>query len=90
MYKIIINYATLIAFIGLTLDNIIQIYHIIREKSSDNISFRGESIRLLAVIILLTKFILIKEYFLVIGQTIFLTTFVIYLFVIIKYHKEKL
>ena len=87
MFQIIIDYALIVAFIALTADIIIQILHITKRKSSRDISIKGCIIRSFGAFVLLIKFFLLSDTYLVIGQTIFLLVYITYFSLIIYYRK---
>ena len=87
MLEWIINYATLIAFLSFLIDNIIQINHIYKRKSSKDISIGGVLMRFAAALILLTKYVSIKDEYLIMGQSLFTITFAIYFILLVKYRK---
>jgi len=87
MLQIIIDYALIVAFIALTADIIIQILHITKRKSSKDISIKGCIIRSFGALVLLIKFFLLSDLYLVIGQTIFLLAYITYFSLIIYYRK---
>lgn len=87
MFKILIDYALIIAFVALTLDIIIQIYHINKRKSSGDISLKGCIIRIFGAGVLQIKFFSLNDAYLIFGQTIFLSIYMIYFLLIIHYKK---
>ena len=87
MLQIIIDYALIVAFIALTTDVIIQILHIIKRKSSRDISIKGCVIRIFGAVVLLIKFSLLSDSYLVIGQAIFLLVYATYFLLIVHYRK---
>jgi len=87
MLQIIIDYALIVAFIALTTDVIIQILHIIKRKSSRDISIKGCVIRIFGAVVLLIKFFLLSDSYLVIGQAIFLLVYATYFLLIVHYRK---
>ena len=89
MLEIIVNYGTLIAFGAFITDNSIQSYRLITRKHSDDVSIRGESIRVMAVILLFIKFLTTSDLYLIIGQGIFMISLIIYYGLLIKYHKSS-
>ena len=89
MIQIIINYATLIAFLTISVDLIFQIIHMHKRKSSLDISMRGTLIRLFGGIIFLLKFIVTKDFYLILGQILFMVIFMIYLVSILRYRKDN-
>ncbi len=87
MLEIIVNYGTLIAFAAFITDNSIQSYRLIKRKKSDDVSIRGESIRVVAVILLFIKFLTTSDMYLIIGQGLFGISLIMYYGLLIKYHK---
>ena len=87
MLQLIIDYALIIAFIALTLDIIIQIIHIWKRRSSKDISLKGCIIRFIGVLIILVKFFLLKDIYLIFGQTLLMLTYILYIFLIIYFRK---
>ena len=87
MLEWIVNYITLIAFAAFTIDNLIQIRHIWKRKSSKDISIKGSSIRLSAGLIILIKFLTLKDIYLVVGQGIFIVTLATYFVLLLKFRK---
>ena len=83
----IVNYITLIAYTSFIIDNLIQIKHIWKRKSSKDVSIRGASIRLIAGLILLIKFLTIKDIYLIMGQGLFIATLTTYFILLLKYRK---
>ncbi len=87
MRDTIVNFATIIAFIIACADLVIQIRHLNKRKSSHDISLLGAAMRFFAVNILLVKYSLLKDPYLMIGQGAFNTLLGIYTYQIIKYQK---
>ena len=87
MFQILIDYALIIAFIALTLDIIIQIYHISKGKSSNDISLKGCIVRIFGAVVLQIKFFSLNDVYLIFGQTIFLSVYMIYFLLIVYYKK---
>jgi uncharacterized protein with PQ loop repeat len=88
MANILIDYATIIALLALTLDILIQILHIWKRKSSLDISIKGATLRVAAATILLLKYVSIQEPFLLLGQAIFLSSYITYFILLIVYRKK--
>ena len=84
---ILLDYAVLIAFFATSIDTLIQIRHIHRRKSSKDLSILGCSIRLFSALIFTVKFYTTGDIYLIIGQTIFSTVFIIY-FIILLYYRH--
>ena len=89
MSSTLINYATIFAFLIASCDLVIQIRHINKRKTSHDISILGALLRFVSVNILLAKYSLVKDNYLIVGQLIFNLLLAIYTFEIIKYRKRK-
>ena len=89
MIDLIVNYGTIIAFIAFTTDNIIQSSRVLKLKRSDDVSIRGETIRVIAVVLLFIKFLTTTDMYLIIGQGVFGISLLIYYGLLIKYHKSS-
>ncbi len=87
MIQDIINAVTLIAFFAISIDIIMQIIHIYKRKSSMDLSLKGCFIRLLAGVIFTIKFYSTKDIYLIIGQTIFVMSYLVYFVMLIYYRK---
>lgn len=80
-----IDILTIIAYIGLCFNNVLQIVHVIRRHSSLDISIFGELVRLFAVVIIWYKLFLVNDFAIFLGHTLIATTFLFYLIIIIYY-----
>ncbi len=87
MFEVIANYGAVIAFFALTLDIFMQIIHIYKRKSSLDLSLKGCFIRLIAAALLLLKFEATKDLYLIIGQGIFVLSYIVYFFMLFYYRK---
>lgn len=87
MIELLVNYATALAFIALTFDVILQIKKLVKRKSSKDISKHGCIIRLVALFLLEAKFLVLKDFWLILGQGMFNILFIVYFALIIKYRK---
>ncbi len=76
---------TILSYIGLNIDIIFQIRRIYKTKSSRDLSLVGLSVRYLAILIILIKFLSISELALIIGQALILITFTSYFFLAFFY-----
>ena len=88
MLNLVISYATIIAYIAFSIDLLMQIFKIQKNKSSDDVTSWGVGIRLIGSCILLIKFITVNDSYLMIGQGLFSLTILAYLFTVI-YFKSK-
>ena len=89
MLDLIVNYGTLVAFAAFITDNSIQSYRLIQRKHSDDVSIRGESIRVIAVFLLFIKFLTTSDIYLIIGQGLFMISLIMYYGLLIKYHRTS-
>ncbi len=80
---------TILSYIGLNIDIIFQIRRIYNTKSSRDISLVGMSIRYLAILIILYKFITLSELPLIFGQGLIFSTFTIYFFLAFYYFTKN-
>ncbi len=81
----ILDLFTILSYIGLNIDIIFQIRRIYTTKSSRDISLVGLSVRYVAILIILIKFVSISDIALVIGQALILVTFTSYFALAIFY-----
>lgn len=86
---LLINYATLLSYIAFSTDLLLQIARIYRRKSSSDVSWKGIVFRLSGSLIILIKFLTLKDTYLIVGQIIFTLTVVTYLVMAIYYRKPK-
>lgn len=85
MFSLIVNYATLISYIAFSTDLIVQILRIYKRKSSLDVSYKGTAFRLVGSLVILMKFISLKDNYLILGQILLSITAATYLIVIILY-----
>ncbi len=84
---------TIASYIALNVDIIFQIRRIYTTKSSHDLSLVGLTIRYVAILIILIKFISLSDIALIIGQGLILITFTTYItlsyFYFQKHKQEK-
>ncbi len=80
---------TIISYVGLNVDIIFQVRRIYNTKSSRDISLLGLSIRYIAILIILIKFISLSDLSLIIGQGLILITFTTYFILAFFYFFKK-
>jgi len=88
----LLDILTVLSYIALNVDILYQIRQIYRNKSSKDISLIGLSIRYVAILIILIKFISLSDIPLIIGQgliTITFTTYAIFAFYYFVNRKQK-
>lgn len=83
----ILDYAVLLAFSSFIIELLFQIRHTLNRKSSIDISITSVIIRFLAGIVLLIRYLVIKDTFLIIGQITFSSIFLILILLILFYRK---
>lgn len=83
----ILDYAVLLAFSSFIVESLFQIRHTLKRKSSADISITGVTIRFLAGIIFVVKYLVIKDLFLLIGQVVFSSVFLVLLILVIIYRR---
>ena len=85
----LIDILTFSAFIALNLDVVLQNYRVYHLKSAVDVSVFGVFLRLFAVAILATKFSLLDQQLLFIGQFALTINVLAYSVLVIRYHKKK-
>lgn len=85
----LLDILTVISYIALNADIILQIRRIYLNKSSRNLSLVGLSIRYVAILIILIKFISLSDIPLIIGQGLIAITFTTYLILAIYYFVNR-
>ncbi len=80
---------TILSYIGLNIDILFQIRRIYKTKSSRDISLFGLSVRYVAIIIILIKFISLSDTALIIGQGLILITFTSYFILALLYYLRR-
>lgn len=85
----LINLLVVVSFVALNLDVLLQNYRLYQIRESVDISLSGVALRLFAVIILATKFYVLNENALFIGQSILSVNVSIYLILVTRYRYKK-
>jgi uncharacterized protein with PQ loop repeat len=80
---------TLLSYMALNVDILLQIKRIYRTKSSHDLSLAGMSIRYAAILIILIKFISISDVPLIIGQGLIVLTFTTYFTLSLYYFANR-
>ncbi|GEM_PF-610314 len=73
-----LDWLTLIAYAAVNIDMVLQTRRIYRTKSSEDLSLLGMTIRYVAIIIVLFKFISLSSVSLIVGQSLTALTFTVY------------
>jgi uncharacterized protein with PQ loop repeat len=85
----LLDLLTLLSYIALNVDILFQIMRIYRTKSSHDLSLTGMSIRYVAILIILIKFISISDVPLIIGQGLIVLTFTTYFALALYYFANR-
>jgi uncharacterized protein with PQ loop repeat len=88
MINLLINYATLLAFIAFSVDLLYQIRNLIRKKSSKSVSLFGLTARTIGTLVLLIKYVKPSDVYLISGQVFFMVLITIYLWLAYRYRKQ--
>lgn len=84
----LLNILTIISYIALNVDIVLQILQIKKTKSSKDLSIPGLIIRFLAILIITIKFVSVGDGPLIAGQIIIAITFTIYFALAVMYSKN--
>ena len=85
----LLDILTLLSYVALNVDIIFQIRRIYYTKSSRDLSLFGMSVRYAAILIILVKFISLRDLPLIIGQGIIVLTFTTYLALALYYFGNR-
>ncbi len=85
----LLDWLTLFSYIALNVDVILQARRIYTTKSSEDLSLFGMTIRYVAIIIILIKFISLSSLSLILGQGLIAATFTIYFILAILYFRHR-
>ncbi len=84
----ILDWLTLLSYIALNIDIVLQIKRIYHRKSSEDLSLPGMTIRYIAILIIVFKFAAIGDAALIIGQGIAVVTFGTYFTLALIYYRR--
>jgi hypothetical protein len=85
----VLDILTIISYLALNIDIILQIKRIYQTKSSEDLSLIGMTIRYVAIIVILVKFASLSDIPLMIGQSIIAATFTIYFVLALLYFRFR-
>jgi len=85
----ILDWLTLISYMALNIDIILQIGRIYKRKSSEDLSLVGMTIRFIAILIIAVKFFTLGDVPLIIGQGMAVVTFGTYFVLAIIYFRHR-
>lgn len=80
---------TIVSLVAINIDILLQNIRVFQRKSSLDISLLGTTIRYLAIIILLAKYLTIHDTVLIIGQTVILVNVGAYTYLVVRYRKGR-
>lgn len=80
-----LDWVTLMSYIALNIDIIFEMRRIYHTKSSRDLSITGMTIRFIAIMVILIKFISLGETSLIVGQGLIVFTFTTYFALAIMY-----
>jgi len=81
----LLDFLTLLSFIGLTADVILQAHRIRQVKSSEDISLTGIFIRFISIFVILYKLLCVGDMALILGQALLAVAFIAYMFLVFSY-----
>ena len=88
----LLDFLTLLSFVGLNIDVLLQARKIREIKSSEEISILGLMVRFVAIFVILYKLICIGDVALIVGQALLAITFTSYMVLVFSYlpkHKKR-
>lgn len=85
----LLDLLTLLSYAALNVDILFQIRRIHKTKSSRDLSLLGLTIRYVAILIILIKFLSIGDLPLIIGQGLIAATFTTYFVLAVTYYKHR-
>lgn len=88
LFMNLLDWLTLVSYLALNVDIILETFRIYRTKSSNDLSIFGMTIRFAAIVIILGKFISVNDMSLIIGQALATLTFGAYFALALAYLKH--
>lgn len=85
----ILDLLTLLSYVALNIDIVLQIRRIYQTKSSHDLSLFGLTIRYVAILVILIKFVSLSDVSLVIGQGLITVTFTAYFALAVLYFLRR-
>jgi uncharacterized protein with PQ loop repeat len=80
-----LDWLTILAYIAVNIDMVLQTKRIYKTKSSEDLSLVGMTVRYLAIIIVLFKFVSLDSMSLITGQVVTTLTFTVYFTLAVMY-----
>lgn len=84
----LLDFLTLLSFIGLNIDVLLQAHKIREVKSAEDISMSGLMVRFVAIFIILYKLLCVGDLALILGQALLAITFTCYMILVFSYMKK--
>ena len=81
----LLDFLTLLSFIGLNIDVLLQAHKIHQVKSSEDISISGLMVRFVAIFVILYKMLCVGDLALIVGQALLAITFTSYMVLVVSY-----
>lgn len=85
----LLDLLTLLSFIGLNIDILLQAHKIRQVKSSEDISITGLMIRFVSIFVILYKLLCVGDIALILGQGLLVITFTSYMVLVFSYLPKK-
>lgn len=85
----LLDFLTLLSYVGLNIDILLQAHKIRQMKSSEDISITGLIIRFVAIFVILYKLICVGDIALILGQLLLVITFTAYVILVFSYAGTK-
>lgn len=87
--ELFINYATLAALLALTMGIVLQIRKVVIRGNADTISVTEILLRFLASSMLVVKFIAVADLYLMLGQGIFTSSYLVYVILVLHTNRKN-
>jgi hypothetical protein len=85
----LLDWLTLLSYVALNVDVILEIKKIRKTRSSKDLSLVGMTIRYIAIVVLVIKFVSLRDTSLILGQGLIALTFTVYLILAITYFGNR-
>ena len=85
----LLDILTVLSYIALNVDILLQIKRIHETKSSEDLSLTGLVVRYVAILIIMLKFLSLEDLPLILGQGLIVITFTIYLALAVSYFLRR-
>ena len=85
----LLDILTVLSYIALNVDILLQVKRIHETKSSEDLSLTGLVVRYVAILIIMLKFLSLEDLPLILGQGLIVITFTIYLALAVSYFLRR-